>query len=52
MDLKRKYINFKKLLTDGQTNHTTTILIPQENLKKAEKILNSPQITDPTIKFR
>ena len=45
MDPNRKFINFKEVLTGEFNNELTPIVIPCGNIRKAESILNSAQIS-------
>ena len=49
MDSNRKFINFKDLLAREFNNKLTPIVIPCGNIRKAESILNSTQISTPHI---
>ena len=49
MDSNRMFINFKELLAGEFNNKLTPIVIPCGNIRKAESILNSTQISTPHI---
>ena len=45
MDTNRKFISFKELLAGKFNNEFTPIVIPCGNIRKAETVLNSTQIS-------
>ena len=49
MDSNRKFINFKKMLAGEFNNDLTPVVIRCGNIRKAESILNSTQISKPHI---
>ena len=49
MDSNRKFMNIKLLLAEEFNNKLTPIVIPCGNIRKAEIILNSTQISTPHV---
>ena len=48
MDSNRKFIDFRELLSSETEDEGQIVVIPCGNVRKAETLMNSPKITDPS----
>ena len=48
MDSNRKFIDFRELLSNETEDGGQIVVIPCGNVRKAETLMNSPKITDPS----
>ena len=48
MDLNRKFIDFRELLSNETKDRGQIVFIPCGNVRKAETLMNSPKIMDPS----
>ena len=48
MDLNRKFIDFRELLSNETKDGGQIVVIPCGNVRKAETLMNSPKIMDPS----
>ena len=48
MDSNRKFIDYRELLSNETEDGGQIVVIPCGNVRKAETLMNSPKITDPS----
>ena len=48
MDSNRKFIDYRELLSNETEDGRQIVVIPCGNVRKAETLMNSPKITDPS----
>ena len=48
MDSNRKFIDSRELLSNETEDGVQIVVIPCGNVRKAETLMNSPKITDPS----
>ena len=48
MDLNRKFIDFREFLSNETKDGGQIVVIPCSNVRKAETLMNSPKIMDPS----
>ena len=48
MDTNRKFIDFRELLSNETEDRGHIVVIPCGNVRKAETLMISPKITDPS----
>ena len=48
MDSNRKFIEYRELLSNETEDGGQIVVIPCGNVRKAETLMNSPKITDPS----